>query len=265
MDKGFHCSSRYFSSPFSCIFPLSIILSFSVSPVHLSILLHVSLFNRSSISPRSALHSNSCLQPCKWDPVSVGASGSGSDTCQSPWWQAACFSHLYQITCIVLRELRQCSAEGWESQGPSEEMSGKDIHDPLRMNSPGFSDAASQSCPHVDSSSVFGTSRPVLHCNYCKYCAMWTCLCFLIKRIHTCTDVHYIEKNNSNKLHRLEFWLRTQVGRVISILFKGQLSHKLPSLTKDVFYVRWQTEIDSLSVLPLRRVCVCLKERERET
>lgn len=159
-------------------------------------LLHVSLFNGSSISLWSALHSNSSLQPCKWDPVSVGASGSGSDTCQSPWWQAACFSHLYQITCIVLRELQQWSAEGWESQGPSEEMSRKEIHDPLRMNSPGFSDAASQSWTHVDSSSFFSTSRPVQQCKYCKclQCATLTCWWLLRKSIHTYTDIHCIEK-----------------------------------------------------------------------
>lgn len=43
-------------------------------------------------------------------------------------------------------------------------------------------------------------------------------------------------KLNSNKLNMSEIWLRAQVGRPTSILFKGQLSHKSPPLSKDVFY-----------------------------
>lgn len=49
-----------------------------------------------------------------------------------------------------------------------------------------------------------------------------------------------ILKNNdeSNKFHMLVIWLKAQVGRAVSILFKGQLCHKLPSLSTDVFYMR---------------------------
>lgn len=52
----------------------------------------------------------------------------------------------------------------------------------------------------------------------------------------------------------LEIFLWEQVGR--NILSKGQLSHKLPSISEDVFYKRWQTVMDSLPVLP---VCVCVR------
>lgn len=54
------------------------------------------------------------------------------------------------------------------------------------------------------------------------------------------------------------------LGRVASILLKGQLHHEFLSLSKDVSCVRWQAETDTSPCPPASQTSVCVRDRQRE-